>query len=150
MPATYNCPITDCTWTCRDEGPQKLDGEPSEDELHAQAAFHQATVEHALRTHYEEHDAEEWVTLVAKLTAELAGRQVLACVGCMGDRWQAEQQAQRGPAQALPPLLPPIVSAVTMVGGNALCRAHLAFGEPAAEPQLPGRTRSGLIMPGGN
>jgi hypothetical protein len=134
MPTTYSCPIVDCTWTCRDNGPQPLDGEPSEDELHAQLAFHQATVEHALRTHYEEHDAEAWVTLVASLKQELASRPTpQLCVGCLSDRWQAEQAG-------LP--LPPQNVAVTTVEGNALCRAHLTFGAP----QIPGRTPGGLIL----
>lgn len=154
MSTVYNCPILGCTWTCCDDGPQQLDGE-SEDEQRAHLAFHEATVEHALRTHYEEHEAEEWVRTVQALHAELAVRSVpLLCVGCLSDRWQAEQTAQRALGLLPAPFpLPPINPAATIVEGNALCRTHLSFGPREADP-LPGRTRAGIIigapqMPGG-
>jgi hypothetical protein len=145
MPTTYSCPIIDCTWQHRDNGPQPLGFDPTPDDVNAQAVLHAATVEHAVRAHYESHDAEEWVTLVAKLKHELAARPApQLCVGCLSDRWQAEQAKQAG---VLPPMMPPLNPALTVVEGNALCRAHLTFGAPA-EPQLPGRTRSGLIVDG--
>lgn len=140
MSQTYNCPILDCAWKHLDEGPQPLADGATDDDLNAQAVLHQATVEHALRAHYESHDAEQWVTLVAKLQRELAARPApLLCVGCLSDRWQAEQFAD-----ATAPL-PPLNPAATVVDGNAVCRRHLQFGTP--EPvQLPGRTRAGLIV----
>lgn len=86
---------------------------------------------------------------VSTLRQELAARTApLACVGCLSDRWQAEQTAQRALGLLPAPFpLPPIHPAATIVEGNALCRAHLSFGPREADP-LPGRTRAGLIIGG--
>ena len=135
----FNCPIADCTWTHRDLGPELLDYNASPDDVHAQAVLHNATVEHTLRAHYESHEVEQWVRLVSKLQSEFATRgKPLLCVGCISDRYEAEQAGQ--PLPALNP-------AQTVVDGNASCLAHVSFGEPAV--QLPGRTRGGLIVGGG-
>lgn len=138
----FTCPITDCAWTHRDEGPNLLlyTDLTTEDEAHAQAELHQATVEHTLRVHYESHDVEDWVRLVAKLQGELTARgKPLLCVGCLSDRWQA---AESGPAGAA---LPPLHPALTILEGNALCGSHLSFGAPA----IPGRTPGGIILGNG-
>lgn len=134
---TYSCPIPDCVWTHRDEGPEAI--APSSelvmtpDEIHARNVLHQAAVEHAFRAHYETHEAEEWVRLVSKLHAELAARsQPLLCVGCLSDRWQAKQAGLEQP---------PLNAAVTVVEGNASCAGHVSFGAP----QIPGRTAAGII-----
>lgn len=140
MPTTYTCPILDCTWTHVDTGPQPLGFDPTPDDVHAQAVLHDATVEHAIRAHYETHDTEAWALAVNALHQELAARSApLVCVGCLSDRWQAEQ------AQGRSALLPPISPAVTIVDGSASCRRHLSFGAP----QIPGRTAAGLILGGG-
>lgn len=137
MPTTvFTCPIPDCTWTHTDHGPEAITRSSelvmTPDEINAAAVLHQATVEHALRAHYETHDTEAWVTLVAKLQAELRGRQTLLCIGCLSDRWQAKQAGLEQP---------PLNAAVTVIDGSASCAAHLSFGAP----QIPGRTAAGII-----
>lgn len=136
MPLVYNCPIIDCAWQHQDDGPAPLADGATDDDLHAQAVLHQATVEHALRAHYETHDTEAWVRTVSELHAELAARTVpLLCVGCLSDRHQAQQAGR-----ALPPQNP----AQVIVNGSGLCVGHLQFG-PAP---IPGRTPAGLIVGG--
>jgi hypothetical protein len=149
MPTTvYTCPIPDCTWTRTDDGPEPIAEPITETDAEALADAHMGVVLAELGAHYETHGAPEWVMLVHRLKQELTGRQTIVCVGCMGDRWQAEQAAQKAIGLLPAPLpLPPIHAAITTVGGNALCRAHLTFGEATEQP-LPGRTPSGLIMPG--
>lgn len=137
MPTTYNCPVLGCPWTHTDPGPQSLADDASPDDVQAEAVLHGATVEHAIRAHYETHDTEAWALTVNALHQELAARSApLVCVGCLSDRWQAEQFADRTAP------LPPISPAVTVVDGNASCRRHLQFGAP----QIPGRTAAGIIL----
>lgn len=142
MPTTYTCPILGCPWTHRDDGPAPLPADATDDDTNAQAVLHDATINHALRTHYETHGVEEWAALVGKLQGELRGRQVLVCVGCLSDRWQAEQAARGTGGAPLGPVLPPLNPALTVVDGNAICRAHLSFGPPP----IPGRTPGGLVL----
>lgn len=144
MSTTYSCPVIDCTWTHTDTGPQPLPGRPGPDEQHAQNVLHDATVEHAIRAHYETHDADAWARTVQALHAELAARNApMLCAGCLSEQHEARQ------AGAKPP--PPLNPVQVIVGGTGSCLGHLSFG---AGPQIPGRTRGGLIlggpgMPGG-
>lgn len=132
----FTCPITDCAWTHRDEGPQLLNL-TTEDDVHAQAVLHNATVETTLRVHYESHDVEDWVRLVAKLQGELTARgKPLLCVGCISDRHEAKQAGQ-----PLPGLNPVQV----IVDGDGSCLGHVSIGAPA----IPGRTPGGLILGNG-
>lgn len=137
MPAIYSCPIIDCTWTHHDEGPQPLDADATPDDVNAQNVLHGATVEHAIRAHYETHDAEAWFRTVQALHAELAAREEpLLCVGCLADRHAA---------QAAGKPLPPQNHARVIAGGSGMCLGHIQIGPP----QIPGRTAAGIILGGG-
>lgn len=150
MPTTvYTCPVPECTWTHHDDGPEPPNHPITPADATDLAAAHRSVVAAELGAHYETHPTPEWVMLIHRLRQELAARQIVLCVGCMGDRWQAEQTAHNAVGLLPAPVpLPPVQHAITTVGGNALCRAHLTFGEPDTEQQIPGRTAAGLIVPG--
>lgn len=140
MSTVYSCPIPACQWTLADDGPEPPTHPITPQDAVALTDAHQSVIAAELGAHYETHAPPEWVMLVDRLRKELQTRTPpLLCVGCLSDRWQAEQQPQRG---ALPTMLPPLNPAFTIVEGNALCRAHLSFGAP----QIPGRTPGGLIL----
>lgn len=136
MPLVYTCPIIDCAWTHTDDGPAPLDPGATDDDQHAQAVLHQATIEHALRAHYETHDTETWVRTVSALHAELAARAApLLCGPCVQ---ASADHAARG--QDAPPPLP----AVTIAQGLALCnQRHRIIAQASAANQL-------LIPPSGH
>jgi len=134
----FVCPLPDCEW--RHEAPAiyELPEGITADQLGEYSAKRTAGIEQALTLHFTgDHKTTDWVNEVSRLRTLLRERPPLICALCFVDRHNAREAGQPLPPQELAQLV---------VNGNAICPAHLSIVD--GPPPTPGRTGSGLIVPG--
>jgi len=134
----FVCPLPDCEWRHQAPAIYELPEGITADELGEYSAKRTAGIEQALTLHFTgDHKTTDWVNEVSRLRQQLLKAPPLICALCFVDRHNARQAGQPLPPQELGQLI---------VNGASVCPGHVTIVD--GPPPTPGRTGSGLILPG--
>lgn len=134
----FICPLDPCDWRYTAAALFEMREGITPDELAARSAERTQGIEEALTLHFDhDHTGTEWAREVSRLRGLLRERPPLICALCFVDRHNARQAGQSLPPQELGQMI---------VNGASVCPGHVTIVD--GPPPAPGRTGSGLIVPG--
>ena len=134
----FVCPLDPCDWKYSAPALFEMREAITPDELETESAQRTRGIEQALTLHFNhDHTGTEWAREVSRLRQLLRAAPPLICAHCYVDRHNARQAGEPLPPQELAQLI---------INGSGVCPGHLLIVD--GPPPAPGRTGSGLIVPG--
>jgi hypothetical protein len=132
----YNCPIDDCQWQHTGR-PFEIPEGATPDDVATIGQQYTTDIQDAMVLHFNhDHTGVEWANQVARLRQALIERPPLLCFGCYVERHNARRAGQ--------PMRPQNMVQI-IINGDGRCLEHIKLEDG---PVMPGRTGSGLIVPG--